>query len=141
MGLATQRHLNVYIKTTETCNLNCSHCFTSGINGAKIYFYPVKTAAWVNQIYRDTIFYEFHGGEPMLASVSSLRKFVELTQGDGVMYGTTTNLVYKLTEERLQFFDDVLEKRIGTSWDPTIRFSNEKQRKLWEDNVLSLIHI
>ena len=25
-------------KTTETCNLNCKHCFTSGINGPKVYW-------------------------------------------------------------------------------------------------------
>lgn len=139
MGLATQRHLSVYVKTTETCNLNCSHCFTSGINGAKIYFDPVRTANWVNQLDRDTIFYEFHGGEPMLASVESMRKFVELTKGEGVDYGMTTNLVYKLTDEKLEFFDDVLNKRIGTSWDPTIRFTNDRQRKLWEDNVKLLV--
>ena len=32
----------VYVKTTETCNLNCDHCFTSGTRGAKIYFNPDK---------------------------------------------------------------------------------------------------
>ena len=26
----------VYLKTTETCQLNCKHCFTNGINGRKI---------------------------------------------------------------------------------------------------------
>ena len=139
MGLATQKHLAVYVKTTETCNLDCSHCFTSGTNGAKIYFDPVRTANWVNQLDRDTIFYEFHGGEPMLASVDSMRQFVDLTKGEGVNYGITTNLVYKLTDEKLKFFDDILEKRMATSWDPTIRFTNEKQRKLWEDNVKFLV--
>lgn len=136
MQLATQKHLTVYVKTTETCNLNCSHCFTSGIHGKKIFFDPEKTAAWVNQLDADSIWYEFHGGEPMLAPVPLLRKFVELTDGD---YGITTNLTYKLTEEKLSFFDDVLNKRIGTSWDPTIRFANIKQRRLWESNVKLLV--
>lgn len=136
MDLTTQKHLTVYVKTTETCNLNCEHCFTSGINGKKIYFNPVKTAKWVNQLEADSVWCEFHGGEPMLAPVSSLRKFVELTD---CMYGITTNLVYKLTDEKLQFFDDVLDKTIGTSWDPTIRFANEKQRTLWENNVKLLV--
>jgi len=125
------------VKTTETCNLNCSHCFTSGISGQKIYFDPEATAAWVNQLTADSIWYEFHGGEPMLAPVSSLRRFVELTDGDN--YGITSNLTYKLTEEKLKFFEDVLNKRIGTSWDPTIRFANVKQRRLWEDNVKLLV--
>jgi radical SAM protein with 4Fe4S-binding SPASM domain len=31
------------------------------------------------------------------------------------------------------------DSRIGTSWDPTIRFANEKQRQLWEDNVKTLV--
>ena len=139
MALATQKHLSVYVKTTETCNLDCSHCFTSGSKGAKIYFDPVKTANWLNQLDRHSIFYEFHGGEPMLASVARMMKFVELTDGPNVEYGTTTNLVYKLTDEKLKFFDEVLGKRIGTSWDPNIRFTNEKQKQLWEDNVRLLI--
>lgn len=33
----------VYLKTTETCQLNCSHCFTNGINGKKGWFDPVAT--------------------------------------------------------------------------------------------------
>ena len=32
------KDLMIYLKTTETCNLNCAHCFTSGVNGRKIYF-------------------------------------------------------------------------------------------------------
>ena len=28
----------IYLKTTETCQLDCSHCFTSGSLGRKIYF-------------------------------------------------------------------------------------------------------
>ena len=58
------------MKTTETCNLNCEHCFTSGINGKKIYFNPVKTAKWVNQLKADSVWCEFHGGEPFLAPVN-----------------------------------------------------------------------
>ena len=38
--------LMFYIKTTETCNLNCDHCFTNGKNGRKIYFHPESIADW-----------------------------------------------------------------------------------------------
>ena len=73
MALATQKHLLVYVKTTETCNLNCSHCFTSGINGRKIYFDAKKTANWCNQL--DTqdnhIHFEYHGGAPSVGVSSS----------------------------------------------------------------------
>ena len=38
-----------YIKTTETCQLNCKHCFTNGINGAKIYFNPIQTIDFIKK--------------------------------------------------------------------------------------------
>lgn len=143
MALTTQKHLAVYVKTTETCNLNCAHCFTSGINGRKIYFDPKKTAGWINQL--DTkdnaIHLEYHGGEPMLAPMKDLMEFYNLTKnqwGDRCTHGITTNLVYKLKPEHIDFFDLLDGGSIGTSWDPNIRFGNEKQRQLWEDNVREL---
>jgi radical SAM protein with 4Fe4S-binding SPASM domain len=140
-----KNNLMFYIKTTETCNLDCSHCFTSGKNGKKIFFNPEKVANWVNEIkeYRpeSSAFFEFHGGEPFLADIKDMWKFYELTKEvwKDCSYGATTNLVYKLTEDKLDFMDKVLQKRIGTSWDPKIRFSNDKQRQLFEDNVKFLI--
>jgi radical SAM protein with 4Fe4S-binding SPASM domain len=137
--------LMFYIKTTETCNLNCAHCFTSGKNGKKIYFQPEKVARWVNSVkdYQPTAtaHFEFHGGEPFLAPVSDMWKFYNLTKDKwpGATYGITTNLVHKLTEEKLEFMDIVLNKRIGTSWDPNIRFENKKQENLFEDNIALLL--
>ena len=136
----------IYVKTTETCNLNCNHCFTNGINGAKIFFNPDAVAKWCNEL-KDlvpemTTHFEYHGGEPFLAPVDDMWRFYELTQekwnGDAT-YGITTNLVLKLSDKRLDFLDTVCEKRIGTSWDPTIRFDNEKQRDLFESNVKLLL--
>jgi radical SAM protein with 4Fe4S-binding SPASM domain len=132
-----------YIKTTETCNLNCSHCFTSGKNGRKIYFDPIKTAKWVNQIKdynpQATAHFEFHGGEPFLAPIDSMMEFYELTSHWNATYGATSNLVFKLTDEKLEFMDNILQKRIGTSWDSDIRFANQKQKDLWESNVKFLL--
>lgn len=145
MVCTTQNNISVYVKTTETCNLNCFHCFTNGINGAKIYFDPVKTADWCNQLYDGKKFchFEYHGGEPMLAKLEDLWDFyfrVNKVWGNLATFGITTNLTYKLTEEKIDFFNHTMEaQRIGTSWDPTIRFANEKQRKLWEDNVKELV--
>ena len=144
MALTTQTHSVIYVKTTETCNLNCSHCFTSGMNGRKIYFDHVKTANWCNEL--DTgsnqIHLEYHGGEPMLAPMAHLREFHDITKaqwGDRATHGITTNLVFKLTEEKLAFFSEIITGgNIGTSWDPNIRFTNEHQRKLWENNVKQL---
>ncbi len=144
MALATQKHLLVYVKTTETCNLNCSHCFTSGSKGRKIYFDSVKTANWCNEL--DTtdnqIHFEYHGGEPMLAPMKDLMGFYDITKkqwGDRCTHGITTNLVFKLKPEHIEFFKLLDGGYIGTSWDPNIRFANEKQRTLWENNVKELV--
>jgi len=145
MVCTTSDSLSVYVKTTETCNLNCFHCFTSGTNGAKIYFDPVKTAAWCNDLYDPSKYchFEYHGGEPMLAKIEDLWDFyyrVSDVWKENASFGITTNLTYKLTEEKINFLYHVMEaQRIGTSWDPTIRFANEKQRQLWEDNVKELV--
>lgn len=129
-----------YIKTTETCNLNCSHCFTNGKNGRKIFFDPKKTASWVNQFAEGrTAHFEFHGGEPFLAPVDDMWEFYDLTRPVwSASYGMTSNLVVKLTNDKLEFIDVVLNKRIGTSWDPKIRFENQKQIDLWEYNIALL---
>lgn len=145
MVCTTTQSISVYVKTTETCNLNCFHCFTSGINGAKVYFDPVKTANWCNQLYDGKKFchFEYHGGEPMLAKTEDLLQFYDIVTekwGHLATFGITTNLTYKLTQDKIDFFEKCMEaKRIGTSWDPTIRFANERQRKLWEDNVKTLV--
>lgn len=137
--------LMFYIKTTETCNLNCAHCFTSGKNGKKVYFDPVKVANWVNQVKElrpdANCHFEYHGGEPFLAKTEDMWKFYELTKDvwPHASYGATTNLVYRLSDEKLDFMDKVLNKRLGTSWDPKIRFSNDKQKDLFESNVKFLL--
>jgi len=137
----------IYVKTTETCQLNCKHCFTNGINGAKIYFNPHKTADWVKRLHseaykeNDTMHFEFHGGEPFLAPVSHMRIFYEETKDlwPNASFGITSNLTFKLKDEHWDFIKGPLGNRMGTSWDPKIRFENEKQEKLWEDNVRELI--
>jgi len=137
----------IYVKTTETCQLNCKHCFTNGINGAKIYFNPEKTADWVKRLWaetykeNDTIHFEFHGGEPFLAPIPHMIKFYEETKDlwKQNSYGITSNLTLKLTDEHMDFIKGPLGNRIGTSWDPKIRFENDKQEKLWENNVRYLL--
>jgi uncharacterized protein len=137
----------IYVKTTETCQLNCKHCFTNGINGAKIYFNPHKTADWVKRLHteaykpNDTMHFEFHGGEPFLAPISHMRKFYEETKDLWPIssYGITSNFVLKITDEHMDFIKGPLGNRVGTSWDPKIRFENEKQEKLWENNVRFLL--
>jgi radical SAM protein with 4Fe4S-binding SPASM domain len=51
----------------------------------------------------------------------------------------TSNLTFKLTEDKLEFINKVLGGRIGTSWDEGIRWDNDRQYNLWESNVKQLI--
>jgi radical SAM protein with 4Fe4S-binding SPASM domain len=54
-------------------------------------------------------------------------------------WGMTSNLTFKLTEEKINFIMGPLNKRIATSWDPDIRFANPKQYDLWRKNVEILV--
>lgn len=134
-----------YVKTTETCNLNCKHCFTSGSKGAKIFWNVDKVIDWFKR-YRDhvgerSVHFEFHGGEPFLAKVSDMNRFYEETKDlwNDYSYGVTTNLTFKLTDEIRQFIKGPLENRLATSWDSSIRFANMRQYDLWRSNVKSLL--
>lgn len=139
-------NIQVYVKTTETCNLNCQHCFTSGSNGPKVYFNPRKVSKFIQDLViskkLDSLRLVYHGGEPMLAPLKDLYDFYHTTKDllPEVSYGIQTNLVYKLTEDKLKFFNDVfLDHGMGTSWDPDIRFKTVEQLELWESNVRTLI--
>ena len=76
-----------YVKTTETCNLNCKHCFTSGTSGPKVYWDTTKIIKWFkafrkfNYHKNDTAHLEFHGGEPFLVPVSEMDYVYDATKG------------------------------------------------------------
>lgn len=136
------RDLMVYLKTTETCQLNCEHCFTNGINGRKIYFDPDRTIDWFHRMKEASPnvtggSVAFHGGEPMLAPIADMRKVWEQCKDlwSNVWWTTTTNLVYALDDEKRRFFKDAFPVGISTSWDKGIRFANDKQEQLWAKNV------
>lgn len=151
--------VNVYLKTTETCNLNCKHCFTSGSTGAKIFFDPGKTLDFFRRLklscpWVKNIRFMFHGGEPMLAPAVAIRKaYLGLTEiYPSARFSIQTNLVYELTDEKRKLFLDLFYRDgFGTSWDYDIRFGSvatdpesqlalaAKQRLLWENNVRTLI--
>ena len=136
-----------YLKTTETCNLNCKHCFTNGTNGPKIFWNAIKVADWIKRFRTyypdssDSIHCEFHGGEPFLVPVHEMRHVWENCKDlwPAMTWGATTNLVFKMNQEHYDFIEEAFDNRIGTSWDPKIRFANNKQYKLWHSNVKSLL--
>jgi len=137
----------IYLKTTETCNLNCKHCFTSGKNGAKIFWDFEKTSDWLRRLSQtlmsEHVHVEFHGGEPFLADINSLKYVYDSSKNlwPSMSWGATTNLTYKLTPEIIEFIQGPLGNRIATSWDTDIRFSNQRQYDLWRMNVARLIDI
>lgn len=135
----------VYVKTTESCNLNCKHCFTGGTRPPRTFLDVDKTKDWLHRFSdyiseNDQVHFEIHGGEPFLAPVETLKAITESIRSTGIKdisIGATTNLVYKLKDELLDFIVNDLDS-IGTSWDAGIRFSNEKQEELWRKNLKTL---
>lgn len=137
-----------YLKTTETCNLNCKHCFTSGTSGRKIYWNPKSVYDWLKRFKEEvgdnhTAHCEFHGGEPFLVPVQEMYEVWANAKDlwKEMSWGVTTNLTFKLTDEIVEFIKGPLKGRIGTSWDPDIRFANPKQYDLWRKNVKTLIDL
>jgi len=138
-----------YLKTTETCNLNCKHCFTNGTNGPKVYWNHLKLISWIKNFaeYRkdslqtDTLHCEFHGGEPFLVPLFQMQNVWENCKDlfPNMTWGATTNLVYKMDDDMIPFIRQCLNNRIATSWDPKIRFDNHKQSDLWLKNVKTLV--
>jgi radical SAM protein with 4Fe4S-binding SPASM domain len=139
------KNIQVYLKTTETCNLNCKHCFTSGSKGAKIFFNPDKTIDFLYRLKRDKpdingVRILFHGGEPMLAPARDILKIIDIMDGafQDTSFGIQTNLTYRINDERMKVFDRLKPYGIGASWDYDIRFSNETQKQLFEANSMML---
>jgi radical SAM protein with 4Fe4S-binding SPASM domain len=136
----------LYLKTTETCNLNCKHCFTSGTSGPKIFWESRKVSNWLQRFIananeNDTIHCEFHGGEPFLVPVFQMQDIFDECNKlhDNITWGATTNLVFKMYNEHLDLIKGAFNNRIGTSWDRKIRFGNPKQYELWHKNVKTLL--
>lgn len=132
----------IYVKTSDTCNLHCDHCFTSGRNGSKTQWDVNSTIQWIDE-YRQSfdpntpLMLIYHGGEPLLAPVEDLNRFMDHYVDDPlVTFTITTNLVYKLTEDKLNFLKRI--GHVGTSWDLNTRFATPNQKKRWFDNMDAL---
>jgi len=131
----------IYVKTTGTCNLNCDHCFTNGKQGDKTQFDPEATASWVKdfmaQYPEDEQYHiEFHGGEPFLVPLAKINAFIDhFASNPNVSMCANSNLTFKLTDAIIDTILVHFDGHIGTSWDPWIRWSNQKQVDLWKRNL------
>lgn len=137
----------VYLKTTDTCQLDCKHCFTNGKNGAKGWFDEVQTVEFFNRLKEQFPHFNnanisFHGGEPMLCPIEKMEYVYEHLKNHWInlTWGIQTNLTYKLTTEKIEFLKKISDTSIGTSYDSNIRWTTINQKLLWERNVRTLIN-
>lgn len=143
-----ENDLLLYVKVQDGCQLSCKHCYASSLGLTKSTIIdPVKTVYWINQLKDYSIEASLHGGEPFLVPLDKLKYIVEETKkvNPNIYWSATTNLVYELTDEIIDFIKKYFIQPSGeclllTSYDyGDIRFKNEDQRKLWENNVKKLI--
>ena len=137
--------LIVYLKTTDTCQLNCSHCFTNGSSGKKGWFNVDQTAQFFEtlKLYKPNVsegHFSFHGGEPMLAPTHLMFEFYDRVKDlwPAMWWTVQSNLTYKLTQDKMDVFEKICKKTIGTSWDYNIRWTSKAQSDLWKANVKQL---
>lgn len=139
----------VYIKPTDTCNLDCDHCFTSGSKGAKTAWDIQKVAQWVSELAKrfpdDHLHLELHGGEPFLRPVHEhwdfaleVKHLVGKERWENISIGATTNLIYRLSNEHIAFIQEIMGHHVGTSWDPVYRFKTDRMYQQWLGNLKTL---
>ncbi len=136
----------IYVKLTNACNLKCKHCYNAQMNDAcsmsdavlaKVERY-ICSYALTNQ--HQIVDVQLHGGEPMLYDIDKINALLDAFPPN-VKTSITTNLVYRLTNDKITLFKRMLPYDdvpfIMTSWDYGIRFTG-KQESTWKNNVLKL---
>lgn len=117
------------IQVGTSCNLNCKHCLmVNNLDNSLVDYNKInQTLSKYPKIE------EIHlsGGEPLLGDLNKLEKFID--KYPNTQFSMTTNLVYKLTKQRLRIIKKM--NRISTSFDPGIRFNNFKELNLWYHNL------
>ena len=141
----------IYIKTTESCNLKCKHCYINDFRKDKRIFDCYETMNWIDSYIKEfnidtnQLVVCFHGGEPFLAPLSNIEYCCKKLKEIGIKYITaTSNLCFNIREDFINlvknyFMDLDGNPLIKTSWDYFIRFDNDKQEELWEENVKELV--
>jgi len=135
----------VYFKPTNRCNMKCQHCYHAMMGYSADMTDDVfeRSIAWINGLKKQNrfIFAQLHGGEPMLYDIKKLHTMVDSTVSDNLSWGVTTNLVYDLTQDKIDLFYKCKPYGtpfIQTSWDYLIRFRSS-QEETWETNVKCLL--
>lgn len=140
--------LVLYVKVQDGCQLSCKHCYASSLNiNHSTIIDPIKTVNWINQLSNYNIEASLHGGEPLIVPINILKKIVVETKkvNPNIYWSATTNLVYQLTDELIEFIKTYFIQSDGsclllTSYDyGDIRFKTDIQRQLWAENIVKLV--
>ena len=135
----------IYIKTTETCNLHCKHCYIGDNRTKQGFFNAEKTIAWLKKQIdngKNTLI-SFHGGEPFLCSLDEMQKVCDAFPE--AEFDATSNLCFKNIKPIMAFIqknfirNETGKQFVKTSWDYDIRFPNKEAQHLWENNVKTLL--
>lgn len=141
----TEKGLTLYIRTTDTCQLDCEHCFTSGSKGQKVFFDVAKTINFIKGLkssYPNIPYVKIllHGGEPLLCDPKDIidlwKECKDLWERQE--WSIQTNLTLKLNEKHEFILKEICEGSFGTSWDKDIRWTTSAQKELWRRNVKRL---
>lgn len=125
--------MNIYIKVTESCNLQCKHCYNPYLN-CEIDYDSVKFfLSKINNIVKHNYFI-LHGGEPLMANQDKIIDLINSFPNN--KWRISTNLCYEMTSKRLQILSKMSEIRV--SFDVGIRFNNIKNLLQWKKNVTYL---
>lgn len=134
----------VYLRVVQGCNLNCDHCFTLG-NKDPIMFTELSVIdKFISSIRKNVnpekVTFYIHGGETFLASLSYLKDVNDLISDKfpdiKLDIIPQTNLIYKITDEFIDFIKNEYNSTIGVSWDADIRFGSVSVNKKVEQEQL-----
>lgn len=135
----------IYVKTTESCNLACKHCYINDFRKNTYFFDQKKTKIWIqkylNQFNNQKILINFHGGQPFLCDLNKIQYICQ--SFPLAIKSATSNLINfnsNILSLILKYFNDPVYKKpfIKSSWDYKIRFKYNQQQ-IWENNVKILL--
>lgn len=137
----------IYVKTTNECQLKCEHCYNtvSPFKGTMIDNVVQQTIQFIKEKAKDNnCLVIFHGGEPMMGGIDKIQTIIKsLETIENIKFTITTNLMYKITDDHIKLFEKMAtmsgKNLVSTSWDYKIRFANNEQEQLWENNVKLLL--
>ena len=136
----------IYIKTTNKCNLHCKHCYMARYRNQDTYFDEIQTCNWINNylqyINDKDILISLHGGEPLLCPNDKIIYTLDFFRDRNISTGITSNLIFNISD-KIDILNKLYDytfgaKVIKTSFDfGDIRFT-EKTYNTWFNNVKEL---